>query len=266
MTQIHPTAIVDSAAEIGADVAIGPYCVIGAGVRIADRCKLHSHVVMDGDTVLGEDCTVFPFTSLGFAPQDLKFRGEKSRLVIGPRNVIREYVTMNPGTEGGGLVTEVGSDGLFMAHAHVAHDCHIGNHVIMANAATLAGHCVVEDHAILGGLSAAHQFVRIGAYAFIGGMAGARMDVIPFGMVLHTQEGLRGINLVGMRRHGFTRQEIQNVREAYDMLFSGVTGTVAERLVEVEQQFAGDRCVSRIVNFIQSDTSRALLVPRQAAE
>lgn len=266
MSQIHPTAIVDSRAEIGVDVEIGPFCVIGSGVVIGDRCKLHSHVVMDGSTRLGEDCAVFPFASLGFAPQDLKYRGEKSSLVIGPRNVIREYVTMNPGTEGGGLVTRVGSDGLFMAHAHVAHDCQIGDHVIMANAATLAGHCVVEDHAILGGLSAAHQFVRLGAYAFIGGMAGARMDVIPFGMVLHTQEGLRGINIVGMRRHGFTRQEIQNVREAYDLLFSGINGTVAERLVEVESRFGNDRCVALIVDFIRSDTSRALLVPRQAAE
>ncbi|MEC9368276.1 MAG: acyl-ACP--UDP-N-acetylglucosamine O-acyltransferase [Pseudomonadota bacterium] len=266
MTQIHPTAIVDSKAEIGADVEIGAYCVLGAGVKIGNSCKLHSHVCVDGSTELGENCTVFPFAALGFAPQDLKYRGEKSRLVIGPRNVIREYVTMNPGTEGGGLVTTVGSDGLFMAHSHVAHDCQIGNHVIMANAATLAGHCAVEDHAILGGLSAAHQFVRVGAYAFIGGMAGARMDVIPFGMVLHTQEGLRGINLVGMRRHGFSRQEIQNVRETYEMLFSAGNGTIAERLIEVEHSYPEERCVAMIVNFIKSDTSRALLVPRQAAE
>ena len=180
---IHPTAVIDPAARIGAGVSIGPYCVIGPEVTLKDKVILHSHVVIDGTTEIGEETEIFPFASIGHRPQDKKFFGEKSQLIIGQRNVIREHVTMNPGTDGGGLITRVGNDCLFMASSHVAHDCLVGNHVILANNATLAGHVTVGDFAIIGGLSAIHQFVRIGAHAFIGGMSGVEKDVIPFGTV-----------------------------------------------------------------------------------
>ncbi len=261
MTSQHPTAVVDPSAEIGAGVEIGPYCLIGANVRIGDNCRLHSHVVIDGHTEIGAGCQIFPFASLGLAPQDLKYRGEPSKLVIGANNVIREYVTMNPGTEGGGLLTKVGSNCLFMVHAHVAHDCQIGNGVILANHATLAGHCSVADHAILGGISALHQFVRVGEHAFIGGMSGAETDVIPFGMVTGLREGLAGLNLVGMKRHGFTRDQIQSVRKAYEMLFAA-EGTLRERVEQLAETFAGDDAVARIVAFIRADSTRAIMAPK----
>jgi UDP-N-acetylglucosamine acyltransferase len=265
MPKQHPTAIVDPNARLGSEVEIGPFCLIGPDVEIGDGCRLHSHVVVEGHTTLGPQCEVFPFASLGHRPQDLKFKGEASRLVIGARNTIREGVTMNPGTEGGGLVTQVGSDCLFMAQSHVAHDCQVGDHVILANAATLGGHCVVEDHVIFGGLSAARQFVRIGAYAFIGGMSGIDADVIPFAMVIGIREGLAGLNLVGMKRQGFSRDEIQGLRKAYAMLFAD-EGTLQERAQTVAETFSDNRCVMRVVDFIRADTSRALTLPRQSGD
>ena len=174
-------------------------------------------------------------------------------------------MTINLGTEGGGLVTEIGSHVLIMAYSHVAHDCRIGDHVVLANAATLAGHCVIEDHAILGGLSALHQFVRIGAHAFIGGMSGVVSDVIPFGMAIGTRGGLTGINIVGMKRHGFKREQIQNLRKAYKILFAP-EGTLVERADEMERMFPDDECVARVLRFVRSDTSRSLLVPKQNGE
>lgn len=231
-------------------------------MELGDRCKLHSHVVIEGHTVLGTECEVFPFASLGHIPQDMKYQGEESRLLIGSNNRIREYVTMNPGTESGGMVTRVGSHGLFMAQAHVAHDCQIGDHVIMANGATLAGHCIVGDHAILGGLSAVHQFVRIGEHAFIGGMSGVENDVIPYGMVVGPRASLKGLNVIGIKRRGFDRTQLRHLREAYDLLFTG-KGTLSERVMEVEKAFPDDECVSDILEFIRSDTSRSLSVPKQ---
>lgn len=262
MPNVHSTAIVDPGARLGSQVEVGPFCVIGPEVSVGDGCQLHSHVVVHGRTSLGANCQVFPFASLGHQPQDLKFKGEQSRLVIGDRNVIREGVTMNPGTEGGGLVTQIGSDCLFMAYAHVAHDCRIGDHVILANAATLGGHCEVGEHAILGGLSAAHQFVRIGAYGFLGGLSGADLDIIPFGMQIGIRSGLAGLNLVGMKRQGFAREEIQDLRKAYKLLFAG-EGTLAERTAAVADGFPDSACVKRVVDFIRADTSRSLAVPKQ---
>ena len=261
MTPRHPTAIIDPAAEIGSGVEIGPYCVIGPDVRLGDNCQLHSHVVIDGHTEIGAGCRIFPFASLGHVPQDLKYSGEPSRLVIGENNVIREYVTMNPGTEAGGMLTQTGSNCLFMVHSHVAHDCRIGNGVILANHATLAGHCSVADHAILGGISALHQFVRVGEHAFIGGMSGAETDVIPFGMVTGLREGLAGLNLVGMKRHGFTCDQIQGVRKAYKMLFAS-EGTLRERAEQLAGTFPGNEAVARIVAFIRADSSRAIMAPK----
>ena len=261
MSAIHPTAVVDSGATLGTDVEIGAYTVVGPGVELGDGCRLHSHVVVTGNTAIGANCQIFPFASIGHVPQDLKYGGEESRLTIGSDNVIREHVTMNPGTQGGGLETRVGSHGLFMVGAHVAHDCRVGDHVILANNATLAGHCVVEDHAILGGLSAVHQFVRVGSHAFIGGMSGVENDVIPFGMALGNRAMLSGLNIVGMKRQGFGREQIHNLRKAYRMLFSE-EGTLMERLEDVEKMFGDDEGVSRIIAFIRTASDRSLCVPR----
>jgi UDP-N-acetylglucosamine acyltransferase len=261
MTEIHPSSVVAPEAKLGSNIQIGPFCVVGPNVELGDGCRLHSHVVVEGHTSIGPGCAIFPFASLGHIPQDMKYQGEQSRLIIGANNRIREYVTMNPGTESGGLITRVGSDGLFMAQAHVAHDCQVGDHVILANGATLAGHCVVGDYAILGGLSAVHQFVRIGEHAFIGGMSGVENDVIPFGMVVGPRASLKGLNVIGIKRRGFDRSQLKQLREVYDILFS-TEGTLSDRVDKVETTYAEEGCVRQIVEFIRADTSRALSVPK----
>ena len=263
MSQIHPTAIVAPGAELAGDVVIGPYCVIGRDVRLGRRVSLRSHVVVDGRTTIGEGTRLFPFASIGLEPQDLKYRGEKSELVIGCNNTIREYVTMNPGTAGGGMVTRIGNDCLFMVGAHVAHDCQIGNHVVMANNATLAGHVVVEDYAVLGGLSAVHQFVRIGKHAMIGGMSGVERDVIPYGQVMGDRARLYGLNIIGMQRRGFSREDIQGLRNAYQFLFS-TDGTFIDRVNETAERFSGIGPVDDIIEFIRADSSRAICQPKGA--
>lgn len=261
MPTIHPSAVVEPGAMLAGDVEVGPFCLVGAGVHLAAGVKLHSHVVIVGNTAVGERTEIYPFASIGHCPQDLKFRGEESRLEIGSDNRIREYVTMNPGTEGGGMVTRVGNGGLFMASTHVAHDCQVGNHVIMANNATLAGHVHVGDHAVLGGLAAVHQFVRIGAHAMIGGMSGVTSDVIPYGMVVGSHAALSGLNLIGLRRRGFNREEIDALRKAYDLLFSD-TGTLAERLKQVEASLGNVATVRGLIDFVGSETSRGVLMPK----
>ena len=261
MTRIHPTAVVAEGAIVDETAEIGPYCVLGPQVTIGPRVKLHSHVAVAGITSIGADTQVFPFASLGHQPQDLKYRGEASRLEIGERNQIREHVTMNPGTEGGGMLTKVGDDCLFMASAHVAHDCIIGNRVVFANNATLAGHVLVGDYAFLGGLSAVHQFVRIGPHVMVGGMTGVETDVIPYGMVTGNRAYLSGLNLVGLRRRGFEREAIHALRNAYRLLF-GPEGTMAERLEEVAEQFKGQELVMEIVDFIRADSSRSFCQPK----
>ena len=261
MADIHQTAIVEQGAEIGTDVKIGPYCVVGSNVVLGEGVNLHSHVVIAGKTKIGAGTEIFPFASIGHIPQDKKFHGEDSSLEIGESNVIREHVTMNPGTEGGGGLTRVGSHGLFMMGSHVAHDCVVGDHVILANNATLAGHCKVENNVILGGLSAVHQFVRIGAFAFVGGMSGVENDVIPFGMVLGNRAYLNGLNILGLKRNGFEREQIHNLRKGYRMLFSN-EGTLLERLEDVEKMFEGDPCVGKVSEFIRAESDRSLCVPR----
>jgi UDP-N-acetylglucosamine acyltransferase len=258
---IHPTAIIETGAKIGAAVSIGPFCHVGAEVSLGEGVILHSHVVVAGRTEIGAGTKVFPFASIGHPPQDLKFKGEPSRLVIGARNVIREHVTMNPGTEGGGMLTAVGDDCLFMVGAHVAHDCRVGNRVIMANNATLAGHVHVGDHAIIGGLSAVHQFVRIGGHAMIGGMSGVENDVIPYGLVMGERAKLAGLNLVGLERRGFSKADISTLRRAYRILF-GPQGTLAERLDEASEMYAGNMLVEEIAGFIRQRTARGLTLPR----
>ena len=262
MSDIHPSSVVEPGAKLAASVKIGPFCHVGSGVELGERVELISHVAIAGHTTIGEGTRIFPFASIGHQPQDLKYKGEESRLVIGRNNIIREHVTMNPGTAGGGLVTRIGDNGLFMVGVHVAHDCIIGNGVIMANSATLAGHVVVGDFAVFGGLSAIHQFVRVGQYAMVGGVTGVERDVIPYGSVLGDRARLSGLNIVGMQRRGFSRDEIQALRGAYQMLFEGENGTFAERVETVAKRFPGVRPVEDVLHFIREESTRGLVQPK----
>ncbi len=262
MSDIHPTAVVEPGATIAASAKIGPFCHIGKFVTLGENVELLSHIAVSGHTSIGDGTRIFPFASIGHEPQDLKYKGEQSRLVIGRNNVIREHVTMNPGTEGGGLLTQVGDNCLFMVAVHVAHDCIIGNDVIMANNATLAGHVRVGDFAVFGGLSAVHQFVRVGAYAMVGGVTGVERDVIPYGSVMGNRAALAGLNIVGMQRRGFSREEMQGLRNAYQMLFEVENGTFAERVESVAGKFAGVRPVDDVLAFIRQDSSRGLCQPK----
>lgn len=261
MMTIHPTAIVDGGAKLGDGVRIGPYCIVGENVEIGDQVELVSHVVIDGHTRIGARAKIYPFASLGHAPQHLKFAGDAGTLVIGSDAVIREHVTMNPGTPFGGMETRVGDHCYFMVATHVAHDCQVGSHVVFANNATLAGHCQVGDYAILGGLAAVHQWVRIGQYAFIGGTSGVENDVIPFGSVLGNRAYLGGLNIVGLKRHGFGREQIHTLRQAYRLLFSN-EGTLAERVEDVASLFPDHSLVQEVVEFIRNGSDRALCMPR----
>jgi UDP-N-acetylglucosamine acyltransferase len=261
MITIHPTAVIEPGARLGENVTIGPFCVVGPESELGDGVVLHSHVVVSGRTSLGARVKVFPFASIGHQPQDLKFRGEESRLEIGEDTVIREHVTMNPGTEGGGLLTRVGSRCLIMVGAHVAHDCIIGNNVILVNNATLAGHVRIADHAIIGGLSAIHQWVRIGEYGFVGGMSGVENDVIPFGTVIGNRASLGGLNLVGLRRAGYPREDVHALRAAFKLLFEG-EDPLSRRLEQVAQAHGGSPLVDKMITFIREGGDRAICTPR----
>ncbi len=261
---VHPAAAIDPRAKLGAGVEVGPFAVIGPQVTLGRDVKIHAHAVITGKTEIGEGCEIHPFAVIGGPPQDVKYRGERSELTVGSFTTVREHVTMNGGTEGGGHVTRVGSHGLFLVGAHVAHDCQIGDHVILVNNATLAGHVTVEDHAILGGLCAVHQWVRVGAYAFVGGMSGVENDVIPFGMALGNRASLAGLNIVGLKRQGFDREQIHALRKAYGLLFSQ-EGTLQERLDDVEKMFPAEAPVQRVVAFMRAKADRSFCVPRNQA-
>ncbi len=261
MGAVHPTAIVDPQARLGTGVEIGPYCIVGADVTLGDGVILHSHVVIAGRTSIGPRTQIYPFASIGHRPQDLKYAGEASELIIGCDNTLREHVTMNPGTEGGGMVTRVGDRGLFMMGVHVAHDCQIGDRVIMANNATLGGHVVIEDDAIIGGLSGVHQFVRIGRHAMIGGMSGVEHDVIPYGLATGERARLQGLNVVGMKRHGLARAEMQTLSQAYARLF-GPEDTLAERVERLATELGESAGVADLVAFVRAKSSRALCRPK----
>ena len=263
-SSIHPTAIIAEGAKLAAGVSVGPYCVIGPDVTLEAGVTLKAHVVIDGVTTVGENTTIYPFASLGSPPQDLKFEGEKSALIIGKNNVIREHVTMNPGTKGGTMKTIIGDNGLFMMATHVAHDCVIGNNVIMANNATLGGHVTVGDFAIIGGLAAVHQFVRIGPHAIIGGMSGVENDVIPFGRVKGERAYLAGLNLIGLERRGFSKDEVRNLQRAFNQLF-GDEGTLEQRIESVSSDFGGDATVAEIVKFAKEKTRFPLCQPSKKA-
>ncbi|MEE8173317.1 MAG: acyl-ACP--UDP-N-acetylglucosamine O-acyltransferase [Alphaproteobacteria bacterium] len=261
MTRIHPTAIVAPEATLAGDVLIGPYSVVGQNVVLAAGVRLLSHVIIDGHTRIGEGTVIYPFASIGHPPQDMKYSGEASVLEIGAKNVIREHVTMNPGTEGGGMITRVGNECLFMVASHVAHDCLIGDHVIMANNAALGGHVSVGEWAILGGLSAIHQYVRIGRHSIVGGMSGVEHDVIPYGSVMGDRARLAGLNLVGLKRRGFGRDIIHDMRRAFRLLFAQ-EGTMTERLADVSELFNAVEPVMDIVDFIQVESARPICQPK----
>ena len=261
---IHPTAIIEPGATLGANVRIGAYSIIGQHVTLGDDCVIHPHVVISGHTTIGAGTQIYPFASIGSVPQDLKYHGEPSRLTIGERNVIREHVTMNPGTEGGGMETKVGNRGLFMVGAHVAHDCVVGDHVILANNVAIAGHVVVGDHAVIGGQSAVHQFVRIGEHAMIGGMTGVENDVIPYGRVKGERGFLAGLNLIGLERRGFSKDQIKMLQRAFNQLFDD-DGTLEQRIEEVEKAFAGEVLVMDLIRFARAKTRFPLCQPPKKA-
>ncbi len=261
MAEIHPTAIVEPGAQLGENVVVGPFCMVGPEVVLGDGVRLISHAVVTGPTTVGANTEIYPFASIGHRPQDMKYKGEPSRLEIGCNNVIRESVTMSPGTEGGGMVTRVANNCLFMVGAHVAHDCAIGNHVIMANNATLAGHVWVDDHAIIGGLAAVHQFCRIGHHAIVGGMSGVEHDVIPYGSVMGDRARLCGLNVIGMKRLGVNREDIHVLRTAYRLLFAQ-EGTMAERVEDVKAMYGDNSMVMEIVAFIHDDSTRSICQPK----
>jgi UDP-N-acetylglucosamine acyltransferase len=263
MANIHATAVVDPSAKLGTNAEIGPFCVIGPDVELGNGVVVHSHAVITGRTTLGPECKVFPFASIGQAPQDVKFHGEPSTLTVGAKTIIREHATINPGTEGGHMSTKVGSNCLLMIGAHVAHDCEVGDNVTLVNGATLGGHVKIGDGAIIGGLSAVHQFVRIGSYAFVGGMSGVAGDLIPFGMAIGNRANLCGLNIVGLKRKGFPRDQIHELRQAYRMLFSS-EGTLMERLEDVESMFSSNPLTKQIIEFIKTESDRQFCVPNNA--
>lgn len=262
--KIHPSSVIEEGATIGANVEIGPFCMVGADVVLANDVKLISHVSIMGRTTVGERTIIYPYSSIGHRPQDLKFNNEPSTVEIGADNHIREYVTIQPGTEGGLMKTVVGNNCLLMANVHIAHDCVVGDHVVMANCATLAGHVHVESHVVIGGLSAVQQFVRIGSHSMIGGMSGVDKDVIPYALVMGQRAHLHGLNLIGLRRHGFSNAEIQQLKEIYQKIFEENSNEPFNVRVKEQYQKNQDENNSKIssfFSFIESDSKRHFCMP-----
>ncbi|MFD0857974.1 acyl-ACP--UDP-N-acetylglucosamine O-acyltransferase [Roseovarius aquimarinus] len=258
---IHPSAVIEPGAQIGAGCTIGPFCHVGPDVVLGEGSVLKSHVVLTGDTVIGPKATIYSFACVGEVPQDLKFQGERTRLEIGARARIREHVTINTGTAGGGALTRIGDDCLLMAGCHIAHDVHVGDRVIVVNNAALAGHCVLEDDVIIGGLSGVHQFVRIGRGAIIGAVTMVTNDVIPFGLVQAPRGVLDGLNLVGLKRRGVGRADITALRAAFQMLAQG-EGTFQERARRMGAE-SDSEYVAQIVEFVTGASDRSFLTPGQ---
>jgi UDP-N-acetylglucosamine acyltransferase len=262
MPDIHPTAVVQDGATLADDVFVGPFCTVGAKVTLGAGVRLISHVVVEGVTRIGEGTTVHPFAVLGGAPQHLGHKGEDTELVIGARNTIREHVTMHTGTVSGRGVTRVGNDGLFMVGIHIAHDCIVGDSVVMANNATLGGHITVGDFVFMGGLSAVHQFCSIGRYAFVGGMAAVNGSVIPYGSVWGNHAHLEGLNLIGLKRRGFSRDTIRDMRTAFRLLFAE-EGAFQERIDDAARVYANSPEVMEIIDFVRAEDGRKLTLPQR---
>lgn len=260
---IHQLAVVDPAAQLGADVVIGPFCTVGPDVTLGDGVQLISHVAVAGRTTIGARTKIYPFASIGHAPQDLKYAGEASTLTIGADCMLREGVTINPGTAGGTMTTSVGDRCALLANVHIGHDCMVGNNVIMSNNVMLAGHVTVGDHVIFGGGSAVIQFTRVGAHAFVGGMSGLENDLIPYGMVIGNRAHLAGLNLVGLKRRGFEREAIHALRRAYRMLFAA-EGTLLERVADTESELGAHPLVAEVLGFIRAGGDRAICTPRMS--
>lgn len=259
-TEIHPSAYVDPKAKIGVDVTIGPLCVVGPNVELGDRVSLVSQVNIAGTTHIGEDTQLYPFVSLGHPPQDFKHKGGDVRLIIGKRNTLRELVNVHPGTDAGRRDTVIGDDCYFMVGSHLAHEGHVGNHVVFSNGVQVGGCVTIGDNVIIGGLSAVHQFTRIGAHAFVGGMACVTTDVIPYGSVVGNFAHLAGLNVIGLRRRGFDRAAIRDLRSAYRLLFAD-EGTFKERLEDVSRLYAQHEQVMEIVGFIKAQENRPICMP-----
>lgn len=250
--KIHETAIIDPKAKIETGVEIGPYCIIKKGSRIGRGTRLISHVIIEGETEIGENCVFSPFASIGSSPQDLKYKGEATKLIIGNNNIIREYVTINRASVGGDEITAVGSDNYLMAYVHIAHNCKVGNHVIMANAATLAGHVIVEDFTIIGGLAAVHQYTRIGQYAMIGGLSGVVQDIPPYMIAAGSRAKLFGPNTIGLKRHGFTDQATNAIKKAYKILFREKR-SLKDAIKKVRDDFKEFSEIEYLVEFIEKN-------------
>lgn len=263
MSLIHPTAIIDPAAKIDSSVAIGPYSVIGPHVRIAANVVIKSHVVIEGYTQIGEGCEIYPFAALGQPPQHLRYEGEKSELIIGKNNIIREHVTMHPGTAVDKMKTVIGNNGMFMVASHVAHDCVVGDNLILAQNAALGGHVVVEDNVYFGAYSAAHPFVRIGHNAVIGGVSAVVADVIPFGAVYGERGMLNGVNVVGMKRRGLDKQTMRAVKKAYDDLFLA-DGVMKDNLAKLKTEQGHIKEIADIIDFIEKESGRPLCLPKMS--
>ena len=260
-SRIHPSAVIAQGAQLGARVRIGPYCVIGEKVRLGDDVCLESHVVIGGDTELGEGCHVFPFASLGSIPQDMKYQGEDTQLVIGKRCRFGQTATVELGTAGGGGVTRIGDDGLYMIGCHIGHDSQLGNQVILANHVALAGHVQLEDHVAIGGLSAVHQFCRIGAHAMLGGASGLKHDIIPYGIAAGNPAQLQGLNLIGLRRRGLAADALRNLRRAYEDVFCG-KGALEQRVRAAQSRWTKSAEVMTMLRFIHdTDKQRGLCLP-----
>ena len=256
---IHKTAIIDSKAIVAKSADVGPYCVIGPNVIIGENVKIHSHVNISGNTQIGKGNKIYPFASIGNDPQDLKYNGEDTKLIIGDNNKIREYVTINPGTEGGGGLTKIGNNCLFMISSHIAHDCYVGNNVIIANNVPLGGHAVIEDNVVIGGNSAVQQFTRIGKMAMIGGMTGVLHDVIPYGLSTGNRNSLQGLNLIGLRRAKFENKDILGLSEAYKEIFA--TKNINENISKLNGSFQENPLVKNVIDFITKDKKRSICTP-----
>ena len=256
---INNSSVIDKKAKISKNVKIGPFCFVGPNVELAENVELVSNVHIEGNTKIGKGTRIFPFACIGTQPQDLKFKGEKSYLVIGENNLIREYVTINPGTEGGGSKTTIGNNCLFMISSHIAHDCKIGNNVIIANNVPLGGHVTIEDSVVIGGNSAVQQFTRIGRLAMIGGMTGVLKDVIPFGLSIGNRNFLQGINLIGLRRHKYENRKIMGLDKAYKEIFS--SKNLHENLIKINGEYKDNELVGEVIKFIEQDKKRPICSP-----
>jgi len=262
MSMIHPSAVIAEGAKIAANVKIGPYCVVGENVSLGEGCDLMSHVVLGGHTSIGKGNRFFPFSAVGMEPQDLKYHGEPSRVEIGDNNTFRENVTVNAGTEGGGMLTSIGNNNLLMAYVHIAHDCHVGNEVVMANCATLAGHITIHDGAIIGGMSAIHQFVRVGRFSMIGGMSGIGKDVPPFCLTAGGyRPGLAGLNIIGLKRRNFTLEDISMLKKAYRILLQG-SGNMKDKIAQAEQELDDSPLMTEMLDFVRQ-AERGLVMHRR---